>query len=131
MNGIGTFRYKLHARESARELDRTVRRGLAESVPAGESLYTLDWQHIGRRYDPRRVGGPEQPRNPAFAFPNGDYYINLTEDLRLGTFGHPWEEGPHGPGTLCVFGSELLDLVEHDLTRLLGAPIRRYGQPTG
>ncbi|QRN79741.1 MAG: DUF2716 domain-containing protein [Nocardiopsis sp. BM-2018] len=115
--------------EHRTELDRTVRQGLAASVPEGESLYTLDWQHIGHRYDPRRVGGPEQPRNPAFAFPNGDYYINLTKDLRLGTFGHPWEEGPHGQGTLCVFGTELLARVEDRLTRLLGPPIRRSGRP--
>ncbi|MFB7608823.1 DUF2716 domain-containing protein [Streptomyces gardneri] len=30
--------------------------------------------------------------------PHGDYYLHLTDDLRLGTFGHPWEE------TLTVWG---------------------------
>ncbi|MGW5878133.1 DUF2716 domain-containing protein [Nocardiopsis terrae] len=117
--------------EHVAELDRTVRRGLTAAIPAGESLYSLDWQHIGRRYDPRRVGGPEQPPHPAFAFPDGDYHINLTGDLRLGTFGHPWESGPHGRGTLCVFGAELLAEVDKDLHRLLGAPIRRDGHATG
>ncbi|MEU8631730.1 DUF2716 domain-containing protein [Amycolatopsis sp. NPDC048633] len=43
---------------------------------------------------------------------------DLTSDLRLGTFGHPWEE------TLCVFG-ELLTRVEPALTALLGPPTRR------
>lgn len=110
------------------ELNQSVRRGLTASVPTGEPLYSLDWQHVGHRYDPRRVGGDEQPRHPAFAYPDGDYYINLTGDLRLGTFGHPWESGPHGQGTLCVFGAELLAEVEEDLNRLLGPPIRRDGQ---
>ncbi|WP_017586521.1 DUF2716 domain-containing protein [Nocardiopsis ganjiahuensis] len=110
------------------ELDRTVRRGLSRNTLPGESLYALDWQHIGERYDPHRVGGPEQPRHPAFTYPNGDYVLNLTKDLRLGTFGHPWEEGPHGRGTLCVFGVDLLAQVEEDLNQLLGAPMRRNGQ---
>ena len=117
--------------ERLAELNQAVRRGLTASVPPGEHLYSLDWQHLGCRYDPRRVGGDEQPRHPAFAFPDGDYYINLAGDLRLGTFGHPWESGPNGPGTLCVFGAELLAEVEQDLNRLLGAPMRRNGQHIG
>ncbi|MFE9246134.1 DUF2716 domain-containing protein [Nocardiopsis sp. NPDC006938] len=108
------------------ELNRVVRRALTAGVPPGEHLYSLDWQHIGRRYDPRRVGGDERPRHPACAFPDGDYSLNLSHDLRLGTFGHPWE---HGQGTLCVFGRELLDVVAADLDRLLGAPLRRDGRP--
>lgn len=107
------------------ELNRVVRRALAASVPEGEHLYSLGWQHTGHRYDPRRVGGDEQPRHPAHTFPDGDYHINLAGDLRLGTFGHPWE---HDRGTLCVFGRELLAEVETDLDRLLGAPLRRDGR---
>ncbi len=107
------------------ELERTVRLGLGRNTLPGESLYALDWQHVGHRYDPHRVGGFEQPRHPACAYPHGDYRINLTKDLRLGTFGHPWE---NGEGTLCVFGRDLLTQVEEDLNRLLGAPIRRDGQ---
>lgn len=117
--------------EHRAELDRAVRRGFTASVPAGEALYALDWQHMGIRYDPGRVGGPEQPRHPAFASPNDDYYINLTKDLRLGTFGHPWESGPRSRGTLCVFGAELLAEVGEGLNQLLGAPIRRDGQRIG
>ncbi|WP_204366600.1 DUF2716 domain-containing protein [Nocardiopsis prasina] len=111
--------------ERLAELNRVMRRALAASVPEGEHLYSLDWQHVGRRYDPRRVGGEEQPRHPAHTVPDGDYHINLARDLRLGTFGHPWE---HGEGTLCVFGQELLTESEADLHRLLGPPLRRDGQ---
>ncbi|WP_412566290.1 DUF2716 domain-containing protein [Streptomyces nojiriensis] len=42
----------------------------------------------------------------------------LTDDLRLGTFGHPWEQ------TLTVWGPTLPAAVETELTELLGAPIR-------
>ncbi|GIH05322.1 hypothetical protein Rhe02_33890 [Rhizocola hellebori] len=53
------------------------------------------------------------------ATPDGDCYIYLAEDFQFGTFGHPWES------TLCVFGQELLDLVEAELDTLLGKPMRR------
>ncbi|MFI1585316.1 DUF2716 domain-containing protein [Embleya sp. NPDC020630] len=51
-------------------------------------------------------------------------------DLRFGTFGHPWEH------TLCVFGTELLDTIEHDVHRILGQPrhrphlVRQAGEPS-
>jgi len=55
---------------------------------------------------------------PGAVFPDGDYHIHLTRDLRLGTFGHPWEE------TVCVFG-DLLTLIDAELTAALRPPIRR------
>ena len=101
-------------------LDRfteTIYKGLRESVEPGEELYWLDWHHAGYRFDPARVDGTG-PRWPGFVFPGGDYHIYLTADLRLGTFGHPWEE------TICVFG-ELLTRVGPELTAALGEPVRR------
>ncbi|MEV4057356.1 DUF2716 domain-containing protein [Amycolatopsis sp. NPDC049688] len=94
-----------------------VHRGLRESVEPGEELYWLDWQHVGYRFDPARVGGAG-PRWPGAVFPDGDYYLYLTRDLRLGTFGHPWE------ATVCVFG-ELLTRIDATLTAALGEPVRR------
>jgi hypothetical protein len=104
-------------------LQAVVEQGLRVCAPPGEPLYWLDWQHVGYRFDSQRVGHPGQPHWPRGAFPDGDYYLYLVGDLRMGTFGHPWEE------TLCVFGSQLLTHVEDDLTAILGAPIRRGGQP--
>ncbi|WP_223874522.1 DUF2716 domain-containing protein [Salinispora fenicalii] len=46
----------------------------------------------------------------------------LAEDFRFGTFGHPWEL------SLCVFGGDLLDLVEADLHTVLGQVMRRNGR---
>ncbi|MBT2408943.1 DUF2716 domain-containing protein [Streptomyces sp. ISL-21] len=102
-------------------LDAIVQRGLLAVTEPGEFVHWLDWNHDGYRYDPRRTGVPGRPPRPGLGtYPDGDYYLHLTEDLRLGTFGHPWEQ------TLCVFGP-LLAAVEGELTALLGEPVRRRG----
>ncbi|MFJ8166570.1 DUF2716 domain-containing protein [Streptomyces sp. NPDC096136] len=104
----------------AAELDAVVQRGLLAATGPGESVYWLDWQHDGYRYDPRRTGVPGRPPRPGpGTYPDGDYYLHLTHDLRLGTFGHPWEQ------TLTIWGPALLAAVEDELTALLGAPVRR------
>ncbi|QPK50949.1 DUF2716 domain-containing protein [Streptomyces gardneri] len=87
--------WHLHAHHRAvpdlpQQIDGIVQRGLLTATEPGEFVYWLDWQHDGYRYD-----------------------------LRLGTFGHPWEE------TLTVWGPSLLAAVEAELTELLGKPIRR------
>ncbi|TDD44570.1 DUF2716 domain-containing protein [Nonomuraea terrae] len=109
----------------AGELDRLVRRGLLACVRPDEPLYFLDWNHQGYRFDPLRVGGPGRPFWPGTAYPDGDYHLYVTADLRLGTFGHPWEE------SLCVFGADLLTEVEAGLTALLGPVMRRGGRNAG
>ncbi|MEV7525910.1 DUF2716 domain-containing protein [Streptomyces sp. NPDC091371] len=102
------------------ELDAIVQRGLLAATEAGEFVYWLDWQHDGYRYDPRRTGIPERPPRPGKGtYPDGDYYLHVTHDLRLGTFGHPWEQ------TLTVWGPSLLSAIEGELTELLGEPARR------
>lgn len=58
------------------------------------------------------AGDPEAVR--AGTYPNGDYYLHLTHDLRLGTFGHPWEQ------TLTVWGSSLLTAVQAELSTCSG-----------
>ncbi|WIY05141.1 DUF2716 domain-containing protein [Amycolatopsis mongoliensis] len=95
-------------------LDDIVHKGLRV---AGEELCRLDWQHVGYRFDPARVDGAG-PRWPGAVFPDGDYHSYLTRDLRLGTFGHPWEE------TVCVRG-ELLTRIDAELTAAFGEPMRR------
>ncbi|GAA0272894.1 DUF2716 domain-containing protein [Streptomyces polychromogenes] len=106
------------------ELDAIVQRGLLAATEPGEFVYWLDWQHGGYRYDPRRTDMPGRPPRPGLGtYPDGDYYLHLTHDLRLGTFGHPWEQ------TLTVWGPTLLAAVEGELTELLGDPIRRRSQP--
>jgi hypothetical protein len=108
------------------ELQRTIEHGLRASTRPGERVYYLHPFTQGYHFDPRLVGGPGQPPIPRPAYPDrGDYRLYTTEDLRLGTFGDPWE------CSLCVFGEDLLSEVENDLTALLGTVLRRGGQNVG
>ncbi|MGW7053568.1 DUF2716 domain-containing protein [Streptomyces sp. NPDC054887] len=106
-------------------LDRmtvVVKQGLASCVGPRGTLLALDWQHTAYRFAPQEVGGPGQPAWPLSPYPDGDYYIYLTEDFRHGTFGHPWEE------SLCLFGEDLLNAASAELDKVLGSPIRRSGK---
>jgi hypothetical protein len=92
------------------------------------SILSLDWQHTCYRVWPSLIGPenldpPGKPGWPLSPYPDGDYYLHLAEDFRFGTFGHPWEL------SLCVFGAELLNLIEADLHELLGQVLRRDGRP--
>ncbi|WP_424644844.1 DUF2716 domain-containing protein [Embleya sp. AB8] len=107
------------------ELQAVIKRGLRACTSPGEVVYALDWQHQGYRFDPHRVGGPGRPRRPGSAYPDGDYHLYVTRDVRLGTFGHPWED------SLCVFGDGLPAEVESRLTALLGTVLRRGGRNVG
>lgn len=72
-------------------------------VPDGEPVLALDWQHTSYEFYPHRFRQPEEPTHWRIpALPAGDYHLFVTEDHRLGSLGHPWEE------TLCVFGQGFL-----------------------
>jgi hypothetical protein len=88
-------------------------------------LYVLDWQHPSYRCWPHRVDPPTTPNTmPVDVFPNGDYYIFLSSDLRYGTFGHPWE------ASLCVWGDQLIDAVAAVDRDCLTRVLRRNGEVT-
>ena len=86
-----------------------------------ERLVVLDWQHQSYWFRPHlhASGGGTWLVSP---FPDGDYYIFLTEDMTAGTFGHPWEE------SLCVFGATLVDALASTLSSWLPV-LRRGGEP--
>jgi Protein of unknown function (DUF2716) len=71
-----------------------------------------------------RDEGPADSTWPIEIYPDGDSYIWLAEDLRYGTFGHPWEP------SLCVFGEELVTAVAEVGDEALGRILRRNGCPT-
>ncbi|MFE1962642.1 DUF2716 domain-containing protein [Streptomyces sp. NPDC059479] len=73
---------------------------------------------------PHLVGGPGQEKWPLSPYPDGDYYVFLSEDFLIGSFGHPWES------SLCLFGQELLDVAAEPVDEILGKPIRRSGLTT-
>lgn len=102
-----------------------VEHALASCVGPQDTLFALDWQHTSYRFAPQGVGGPGQPAWPLSPYPDGDYFIFLSEDFRFGSFGHPWEE------SICLFGEELLDAASAEVDRVLGPPIRRSGKAVG
>jgi hypothetical protein len=81
------------------------------------SVVVLDWQHQTYRFWPHLFACLPDQQWPTTVFPNGDYYIFLTEDMRTGTFGHPWEQ------TLCVFGEPLVSALVPMLASWL--PLKR------
>ncbi|GAA1934447.1 DUF2716 domain-containing protein [Kitasatospora viridis] len=117
-----------------RKLDRlvdVVQDGLAGCSEPGEGLWVLDWQHtcyrvrpdlpVGDVFLPAVVEGRSRAGWPFGPYPDGDYTVHLAEDLRFGTFGHPWEH------SLCVFGAELLAAVQDDVQQVLKRVLRRDG----
>ncbi len=103
------------------DLNAEVLRAFVEVFGADECLVVLDWQHQGYRFRPhlQAAHGDEWRVTP---WPDGDYYIFLSEDLTSGTFGHPWEQ------SLCVFGRRLVDVLAARLESRLPV-LRRGGQP--
>jgi hypothetical protein len=81
------------------------------------SMVVLDWQHRTYRLRPHLFACQEDQQWPTAVFPNGDYYIFLTEDMATGTFGHPWEQ------TLCIFGDPLVSSLTPMLASWL--PVKR------
>ncbi|MFH8385823.1 DUF2716 domain-containing protein [Kitasatospora sp. NPDC018058] len=119
------------------KLDRlvdVVQEGLAKCSDPGESLWILDWQHTCYRlrpdipttdmFLPRVLEGRSREGWPLSPYPDGDYYIFLADDLRCGTFGHPWEH------SLYIFDAELLDAIAEDVHQVLHRVVRRDGLPT-
>ena len=87
--------------------------------PPAERVIALDWQHQGYYFRPERFEGHwEIP-----PFPDGDYYIFLSEDMTEGWFGHPWEQ------TICVFGSRAVYSLALGLPKLFTSPVRSDGVP--
>jgi hypothetical protein len=90
-------------------------------LAADDWLYVLDWQHRCYRCWPHRVRPDAMVVNVC---PDGDYFIFLSPDLLLGTFGHPWED------SLCVWGGALLDAFGAANERVLNRILRQKGRAT-
>ncbi|MGI5274407.1 DUF2716 domain-containing protein [Nonomuraea sp. CA-218870] len=107
------------------QVEEVIKRGIRASAQPGDRLYRLKWHISGSRTDPLRAGGLGEPRWASYAYLVDEHVIQVTEDLRMGTFGN-WREA-----SLCVFGEELLAHVDEELTALLGTVLRRGGRPIG
>jgi hypothetical protein len=102
--------------ERERQLGQVVLASLRRVFDERTPLLALDWQHPAYQFWPHRQSGDFiEADSPFSPFPDGDYYIFLTEDMSQGTFGHPWER------TLCVWGDDLV----RDLVPELRLPVKR------
>lgn len=95
-------------------VEHAVQRALRTCTHPGEHLYFQRYGLQGFRFDPRRVGIPGHPHWPGTACAWDEYHFLTTVDARIGTYADPTEQ------SLCVFGTELLDAVSDELSRLLG-----------
>ena len=79
----------------------------------GEKMYALDWQHPAYEFDPRgEMERDEFGEWKVPIFPNGDYYIFLTQDFQNVWFGHPWEP------SITLIGKKLIDLAKQGTTSI-------------
>jgi hypothetical protein len=108
----GTLEDPDDARTTA--VEYAVQRALRTCTHPGEHLYFQRYGLQGFRFDPRRVGIPGRPHWPGTACAWDEYHFLTTADARIGTYADPTEQ------SLCVFGTELLDAVSDELSRLLG-----------
>ncbi|MGW7302799.1 DUF2716 domain-containing protein [Streptomyces sp. NPDC054829] len=108
-----------------REVEAVIARGLRARTRPGDRLYVLKWYVNGTVLDPARVGGPGRHPWVGYSYLPDENVIQVTGDLRMGTYGDFRER------SLCVFGAELVAEVEEALTELLGTVLRRDGRPVG
>jgi hypothetical protein len=102
-------------------LNAEVLRAFVEVFAEDEWLVVLDWQHQSYRFNPHGHAANDDSWRVT-PFPDGDYYIFVTQDLESGTFGHPWER------SICVFGPSLVDVLDPTLASWLPV-LRRGGRP--
>ena len=120
--GSIVFRFKAEFSDAELDsLDALFREAFAELTPEGEAMYALDWQHESYRFDPHS----DYTGMPIGVFPDGDYFIILSEQIDMGTFGHPWQ------GTICVFGDKLVRFIESRQPSIFERIERRNTQPGG
>lgn len=110
--GDGTAAEHAGLQEQAHEVFR-------QSVPAGDFIYALDWQHQGYKFYPSHDDTADTAAWKVPALPDGDYSLFVEKSLRFGWLGHPWE------WTICVFGEPLLTAVKTHRPKSFRNPIRR------
>jgi hypothetical protein len=108
------------------DLNLKMHRALRRCTKPDLRLFALDWEHPCYWFWPRRfTDAADREAWKVPVLPDGDYYIFLAENFGFGLFGHPWEQ------TLCVFGQDLLTVLEQDRPLLLAKRerVRQDGKP--
>lgn len=116
-------------------LNAEVLRAFVDVFSDQERLVALGWQQPSHWFSPHRqalrlarqhdsIGSMTQTDWIVTPFPDGEYHVFVTADLRSGTFGHPWEQ------SLCVFGESLVAALAPALEGWLPV-LRRGGSAVG
>lgn len=98
------------------EFENVLSQAFIECGYGSKEVYYLDWQHecyatiINENNDSWMSG-----------FPDGDYAIFLSEDMSVGTFGHPWEY------SICIFGELLVKAIIKHKPAIFQKVIRNPG----
>jgi hypothetical protein len=101
-----------------RAVNAEVLRAFAWDLADLPRMLVLDWNHTSHWLDVSAfVVTDWTDRDLPLPFPNGDYFVFLSEDMTEGTFGHPWEK------TLLVFGDRLITRLGETLKTWL--PVKR------
>ncbi len=88
----------------------------SECMGKDDFVYALDWQHGCFKYDPRinepygyymtYASRPETRAYFPFFFPDGDYFLFVSQNFSWGYFTHPWQK------KAWVFGQKMVKLME-------------------
>ncbi len=116
---IFSWRRNLSA-EDVDALEQVILEAFSELTPDQGIMYALDWQHESYKFDPHN----DYRGMPIPIFPDGDYSIFLNSTMDMGTFAHPWQE------TICIFGRDLVNIIEAKLPFLYARVERRSPQPS-
>ncbi len=87
----------------------------------GKWIYALDWQHASFKFNPNLSFDKQSGQGVWLIpiYPDGDYYIFLSETQKNGVFGHPWEK------TMCIFGDKLVKVILKDPPKMFNRLIRK------
>jgi hypothetical protein len=98
------------------DLESKAAKVLQSCTDMDSRLYALDWQHDCYWLSPHQLNPGEPWVIPAY--PDGDYYMFLSQNLDYGWFGHPWEQ------SICVFGVPLLRALDANTPELFTRVLR-------
>ena len=98
------------------ELAEAIFESFSESIRASDEIYYLDWQH-----ECFAITLNDITNNRFNAYPNGDYAILISKDMRVGTFGHPWED------TICIFGESFVKAMLQRKPKIFHTVVRNSG----
>ncbi|MFZ6759603.1 DUF2716 domain-containing protein [Undibacterium sp. Ji50W] len=98
------------------ELGNVLFQAFIECGYESKEVYYLDWQHQCYAITMNKNNGSR-----ISGFPDGDYAILLSEDMQVGTFGHPWEY------SICIFGKSFVQAIIKRKPAIFQKVIRNAG----